>query len=409
MRLLVADHIANARQSLRANRMRTVLTMVGIAIGVASITTILALSSGATKIVTDQVEEQGGTVAVIRPGVMGDQLEKLATPSPYQSYASSTLTEKDAADIAGLPSVQAAAPIMILRGSVKGDAGAPSDTAIVGSTPKLADVANLEVRDGQFIDSVTNRDTVVIGSQLSIDLFGTDQSIGKNLTIRSNTFTVIGILKRANNPVNYSMVDFDKAAIVSLENGKRFHQDSAQIQQITIKSADAASLPKAVEDSKQTLLKNHAGEQDFTILTGKEISQPTSQIFFVLTGATTAVAFVALLVGGIGIMNIMLVSVAERTREIGIRKALGASSAHIVWQFLIEALALSVGGGIIGYLLGYASAFTISTFLTFDPSFSWQIAAVAIGVAIVTGTLFGLYPALRAARRDPIEALRQYH
>jgi len=144
------------------------------------------------------------------------------------------------------------------------------------------------------------------------------------------------------------------------------------------------------------------------VLSGEQIAQPTNRLFSIIAGTTTAIAAISLLVGGIGIMNIMLVSVAERTREIGIRKALGASNGDIVSQFLIESLSLSIGGGIGGYIVGYVLAFGISTFLPFDPLFNWEIAAVAAVVSLVIGTLFGLYPAIRAAQKDPIDALRQY-
>ena len=127
-----------------------------------------------------------------------------------------------------------------------------------------------------------------------------------------------------------------------------------------------------------------------------------------IAGVSVAIAAISLIVGGVGIMNIMLVNVVERTREIGIRKALGATNGDIVSQFLMEALALSIGGGVLGYILGYVLAFAISTFLTFDPALNWEIAGIAIGVSVVIGTIFGLYPALRAARKDPISALRQY-
>lgn len=409
MRLLFINHIQNARQSLKSNRMRSTLTMLGITIGVASITTILSLSGGASKIVSNQVDSLGGNIAVIRPGSASQtSLQDLAQYPSAQHFAASTLTQTDLTTIQNIPHVSSLAPMMILSGAVKGTSTAPISAAIIASTPALADISGLTVQDGQFLDPNLNPNTAVIGPQLSVDIFGTEQSIGKTVTVRGQVFTVIGILKRTNNPINYNGVDFDESVIISQESGRLLNQGALQIQQIDIRSDSVANLNQAIIDINKALLKNHLGEADFTVLSGDQIAQPTNRLFIAIAGTTTAIAAISLLVGGIGIMNIMLVSVAERTREIGIRKALGASNSDIVAQFLIESLALSIGGGVSGYIIGYLVSFAISTMLPFFPIFTWEIAVTAIVVSLVIGTLFGIYPAIRASRKDPIDALRQY-
>ncbi len=156
------------------------------------------------------------------------------------------------------------------------------------------------------------------------------------------------------------------------------------------------------------LLKNHEDEKDFSILSGKQIAEPSNKFFIALTSVMAAIAAISLLVGGIGIMNIMLVGVAERTREIGLRKAVGASNSNIIWQFMVEALIISILGGVVGYIAGYVLAFAISTFFTFDPAFTWEIALAALILSVGIGTIFGIYPAMRASRKDPIESLRHY-
>jgi putative ABC transport system permease protein len=409
MRLLLINHIQNARQSLKSNRMRSALTMLGITIGVASITTILALSGGASKIVSDQVTELGGNIAVVRPGIISDSpFDDLSQLPAQQNFSASTITETDLAYIQSIERVEAAAPLMVLTGAVKANSSAPANSPIVATTPELELINDLSVRSGQFLDPRLSPNTAVIGPQLSVDIFGTEESIGKTMTIRGQLFTVIGILERTNKPINYNNIDFDQAVIITIEAGRVMNQGILQIQQINIRSDSVASLTQVIIDTNKALLKTHLGEADFSVLSGDQIAQPTNRVFYAIAGMTAAIAAISLLVGGIGIMNIMLVSVAERTREIGIRKALGASNGDIVGQFLIESLALSIGGGVSGYILGYLGAFAISLLLPFDPIFTWQIAVAALGVSLIVGVLFGIYPAVRASRKDPISALRQY-
>ncbi len=411
MPMLLFHHIAGAYEALRSNRMRTVLTVLGVMIGVASIVVILSLSAGAARIISEQIDDHGGTVAVVRPG-SADRQPKLndLTAALGGKRTASNLTEQDLIDIQTIQGVTAAAPLMMLGGDVTAGDKTPHDVALLATTPALPKVTNLAMDEGQFIDTVTNADTAVIGSQLSIDLFGTEQSVGRTFRTYGKTFTVIGILKRTNNPINYSNVDFDHAAIINLESGKLLNQNVAAIQQITIQAENAAMLPAVIDEVTRQLTSNHFGEKDFVVLAGDDLSRPSNELFYAIGATLTTVAAVSLVVGGIGIMNILLVSVTERTREIGIRKALGASNSHITWQFLIESLAMSMAGGVFGYIVGYVFAFTLSRmFLTFDPVFSWQIAGAAIAISLGVGLLFGLYPAIRAARKNPIEALRNYH
>lgn len=410
MRFLFINHLQNAHQSIKANRLRSFLTTIGITIGIASITSILALSAGANSIIRDQVDALGGNIAVVRPGAN----ETTGTPSlgnitsPNQGYATSTLTSLDLKSIQETQNVSAAAPLMILGGSVVGTSGAPEHTPIVVSTPELAEISDLVVKEGQFLDSALTIKAAVIGAQLSVDLFGTEDSIGKTATIKGEPYTVIGILERINQPINFNTVDFDTAAIIDIKHGRKLNQDALSLQQINVQVSSVEHLSDTIAAINKSLLKNHLNQVDFSVLSGDKISQPTSQLFDAIAGASIAIALISLFVGGIGIMNIMLVGVAERTRELGIRKAVGATHGDIISQFLIESLTFAIFGGISGYVLGYIIAFAISSMLTFDPIFTWQIAATALATSLVIGVVFGLYPAIRAARKDPIAALRQY-
>lgn len=407
--LLLSDHYRVARQALDRSKTRAFLTMLGVAIGVASITSILALSGGVNKVIGQQVADLGGSVAVIRPAAGRPSLADLSNPSPANAYSTSPLQERDVESVAALPGVEAVAPIMTLSGSIRTATTAPAESTIVATTPSLESVSGIEIEDGQFIDSVTRQNTAVIGAQLSVELFGTEQSIGQTFLVRGQSFTVIGVMKRQNQPINYNNIDFDTAAIISLESGKLFNSGVAQIQQINVKAAGGSNMANLDTAIAQTLQKNHDNQQDVDVFTGREITQPTSDLFRFVSVVMAVVAGISLVVGGIGIMNIMLVGVSERTREIGLRKAVGASNGTIISQFLIEALIISVLGGVLGFVGGYFVAFLVSLVIPYDPTFSWVIVGWASLLSIGVGVIFGLYPAIRAARKDPIESLRRYH
>ncbi len=409
MQLLLSDHYRTARQSLERSRLRTFLTMLGVAIGIASITTILALSGGVSKVIGKQVAELGSQVAVVRPHAALPTLADLSNPSPSNAYSTSPLQERDITTLSELPATEAVAPLMTLSGSVRTHESTPNKSTIVATTPSLVKVNNLKISDGQFIDSVTKQNTAVVGTQLSIDLFGTDQSIGSNFLIRGQSFTVIGVLKRQNQPINYNNIDFDQAAIISLESGKLFNGGVAQIQQINVTAKPGTAMSTFSQKIQSSLTKNHDDQKDIDVFTGKEIAKPTSNLFQFISAVMAVVASISLVVGGVGIMNIMLVGVSERTREIGLRKAVGASNMTIASQFLIEALIISGIGGLLGFLGGYFIAFVISLMIPYDPTFSWSIVAWTASLSIGVGALFGLYPAIRAARKNPIESLRRYH
>lgn len=409
MTFMWIDHFENAYRTLKSNRVRTLLTVLGITIGIASVTCILAISGGVKQMIGGQVEALDGRIAVIRPSVQTRDPNALINPIIQQTFSVSTLTEADIQALTGMKNLDAVVPLMTIDGSLKTDRKTVKDSTILATTPNFTKATHVSMKAGQFLDDATDSTTAVIGEDLSLELFNTDRPIGQLFTMRGQQFTVIGVMKRSNNPINFNNVDLNRAVIVNFERGKLFHQGRSQIQQINLLAKDASNLAELTSQAKQKLLSQHLDEEDFSITTGDAITRPSNQLFNAITDVMTAIAAISLFVGGIGIMNIMLVGVAERTREIGIRKAVGANQYNITAQFLMESLIISLLGGLFGYILGYVMAFSVSVFLYFTPAFTWQTAATAFAMATVVGVVFGSYPAIKAARKNTIVSLRQYH
>ena len=409
MTFMWIDHFENAYRTLKSNRVRTLLTVLGITIGIASVTCILAISGGVKQMIGGQVEALDGRIAVVRPSVQTRDPNALINPIIQQTFSVSTLTEADIQALTGMKNLDAVVPLMTIDGSLKTDRKTVKDSTILATTPSFTKVTHVSMKAGQFLDDATDSTTAVIGEDLSLELFNTDRPIGQLFTMRGQQFTVIGVMKRSNNPINFNNVDLNRAVIVNFERGKLFHQGRSQIQQINLLAKDASDLAELTSQAKQKLLSQHLDEEDFSITTGDAITRPSNQLFNAITDVMTAIAAISLFVGGIGIMNIMLVGVAERTREIGIRKAVGANQYNITAQFLMESLIISLLGGLFGYILGYVMAFSVSVFLYFTPAFTWQTAATAFAMATIVGVVFGSYPAIKAARKNTIVSLRQYH
>ena len=405
---VLKTNIENALESLRANRLQTFLTMLGVMIGISSVVIIFSLSGGVSSMISNQIMSEGGALAVIRPKELTANNKNVITSlATSRAFTQSSIKNEDLGLISKTKDVSAVAPLANFSAKVKGD-GEEKYANLLATSPNLDQTTSLKVREGQFIAESANANTVVIGDQMAIDLFGTTQALGKEISMKGEKFIVIGVLAHQSSPINFSNVDFNKTAIIPSVTAKRIIGENLQIQQVNVRVKSVNKLSQVQKEIENGILKNHNGEQDFEVLTGKNISHPSDKFIELSTVILAIVASVSLVVGGIGIMNIMLVNVSERTREIGIRKALGANNRHILFQFLTESMIISLSGGFFGYLIGYAFSFGVSMFLPFSPIISWQIAVLVCGVSVIVGVIFGLYPAFRAARKDPIVSLRQY-
>ena len=401
-------NIENAFESLHANRLRTFLTMLGVMIGISSVVIIFSLSGGVSSMISNQIIAEGESLAVVRPKELTTNNKNVITNlATSRNFTQSSIKNEDLGLISKVKDVLAVAPLANFSAKVKGD-GDEKYANLLATSPNLDQTVGLKVREGQFIAESANANTVVIGNQMAIDLFGTTQALGKEITMKGEKFIVIGVLAHQSSSINFSNVDFNNTAIIPYVTAKRIIGENLQIQQVNIRVKSINNLNQVQQEIEKGMLKNHNGEKDFEVLTGKNISHPSDKFIELSTFILAIVASISLVVGGIGIMNIMLVNVSERTREIGIRKALGANNRHILFQFLTESMIISLSGGFFGYLIGYAFSFGVSVFLPFSPVISWQIAILVCGISILVGVIFGLYPAFRAARKDPIISLRQY-
>lgn len=401
MRILLKNHFENAIAALKAHRGRTVLTITGITIGIASITVVLSLAGGMSRLFGEHYTATTTPVAIIKSG--GQRTATNVIADIDAATITNTLTEKDATDVGKIADIKSA-PLAFLRTELASRDSKISNqnAALIGTNPSLASLAGLEVATGQFIAETSG---VVVGNQLSIDLFGTENSIGNVIKVRGEVLTVVGVLKTVNTAPDYLSIDFNNAAIVSLKTIKQFTQGAAQIQRIAVAADSQEKLSSGLTQAEQVLRNNH-NDSDFRILKNAEINESHTALINLFSVIMAIIGGISLLVGGIGIMNVMLVNVAERQREVGIRRAVGATGHHIINQFLIEAAIIGLLGGIIGYALGLGGAYIAGLYLPFTPVIYWQTALLVIIVATFIGVFAGLYPAIRATKRDPIESLR---
>jgi len=404
-----------AIRSLAANKLRSSLTMLGVIIGVGSVITLMSVGRGAEASITSTLEGMGTNLVYITsqtPGVQG-----LAAIG----MAGNSLTVSDAEAIEErVPSVVAVAPIT--ENYVEVAVGDESTAAIIeATTPEYEYTLNFPVEYGQFITDrhVASRDMVtVLGSKVAEDLFGDDDPVGKRVRINGRPFSVIGVLETKGGQLMGISMDSIVVVPITTYQTRLFPgqtvrgEDAVQQIAVQIESTEVADIVSA--DITELLTQRHRiteeGKEDFLIMTQEQMMGMIEEVTGLLTILLGAIASISLLVGSIGIMNIMLVSVTERTREIGIRKSVGAKRRDILLQFLLEAAMLSFTGGAIGIIGGWVVSWLISTFseaagITINALVSADIVLLAISVSVFIGLVSGIYPAMRAARLNPIDAL----
>ncbi|MEE2656571.1 MAG: ABC transporter permease [Chloroflexota bacterium] len=403
-----------AMDALNSNKLRSGLTLLGIIIGVSAVITLMAIGRGAQESITSRIESLGTNLLFIRAGATN----QFGFAGAQGSAANLTLEDSQALiDPILAPSVGSVAPETQLRGQLVYQRE-NTNTRLIGITPEYLLVRSFEVEEGQSITPThisMAAQVIILGPDVVEDLFGLREPIGQTIRVNGRDFEVIGVMKSKGSG---GFGNQDDQAYVPISTAyyrlgtQRTPQGEISVQTVNVQVRDDDATDAAVDEINSILRLRHriTDEDDFTITNQQETIEAleeTTNTFVVFLGA---IASISLLVGGIGIMNIMLVSVTERTREIGIRKAMGAKRRDILSQFLVEAVLLSLTGGFLGVALGLGLTQVLDGVkfgsTTFNTSFSTNIAVLSMAVSGGIGLFFGIYPAMQAAKLHPIEALR---
>ncbi|MGH9750267.1 MAG: ABC transporter permease [Candidatus Polarisedimenticolia bacterium] len=394
------DLLRFAWGAMRGHRLRTGLTLLGMAIGVAAVILLTALGEGARRYVTGEFTALGSNLVIVLPGKT-----ETSGNAPFVGGTSRDLTLQDAEAIQRrVPRVRRIAPLAVGQARV-GYGERRREVSIIGSTPDLMHVRRLGVAAGRFlpdVDTGRGAPVAVIGRRVQTELFGDTNPLGRPIRIGDWRFRVVGVLASKGQSLG---VDMDDVVIVPVASAMRLFNQTTLFR-IMIEVGAHSEIDAARAQVLEILRQRHDGEEDVTVLTQDAVLAAFTRILGVLTAALAGIAAISLSVAGIGIMNVMLVSVSERTPEVGLLKALGARPRQILGAFLAEAALLAVWGGILGLLLGYAGAWGLTQrfpdLKAMPPG--WAVAA-ALGVSSAAGILFGVLPARRAARLDPVAAL----
>jgi putative ABC transport system permease protein len=429
-----------AFEAILANKVRSILTALGIIFGVAAVITMLAIGKGAQVEILKQIELVGVNNIEIKPLVEQSETEigQIESGQKEKKLFSKGLDLKDAASIQEiLPTVKAISPEIVIDTYVI-SGGRRRTAKLIGIKPAYFEVSNIELKNGQAFSEAhsLNKEAVcIIGSGIKKKLFPGTKALGQKIKVGKQWLTIIGITKGINlsskaqenlgirdynmdiyAPINTVLSRYIDRAKLREDNGSDFEDEDEpqvrtmknyhQIDRMVVQVKDSEYLGSTAEVISRLLQRKHNKVVDFEVIIPQQLLEQQQRTKDIFNLVLSAIAGISLLVGGIGIMNIMLASVLERTREIGTRLAIGAKKQDIIQQFLMEALLISLSGGIIGVLLGVLASFLISTFANIETIVSAYSILISFGVASITGLVFGLSPAKKAAEKNPVESLR---
>lgn len=406
---LTRGHFKSGLDTLRSAKLRSFWTMLGVIIGVASVITIIGIGEGVRQQVSGQIHHLGKDLITVQPAPLhpgtgrGNSDVSLLSNLGVGGFLSS----KDVNTIANTKGVSASAPLSVVTGTVRADTGNYDGGFVIGTSSDLSSLLNQSVAYGSFLtaDDVDAR-VAVLGPRAAEAMFNEDVPLGRSFYFHGQHFIVRGIFNNFSSAPLNQVTDFNRAIFIPIDVGRQLTNNAAPTYEVLAKPTDIHQTPQVAGAIQRALDASHGGQSNLSVNQGSQNLSSSNDILNLLTRLIAGVAAISLLVGGLGIMNVMWVSVAERTREIGIRKAVGATNQQILSQFIVEATILSFGGGIIGIGLAFLIDLGIRLATNLQPVITWQIVVLAAGVSFVVGVIFGSVPALKAARRDPIEALR---
>lgn len=401
----IVESFKMATATLVANKMRSSLTMLGIVIGNASVIAMVGVGQGTKNLAAEQFESLGPNTIFVVPGTQEERQTAFNAPQ--------TLVWADAIAIKEqVPTVEGVAP-QITSNQLISYRNRNANEQVIGTTPEYLAVRNFEVDRGRFfnnLDIKRNRRVVVLGSEIAAKFFPQQNPLGQKIRVKNINLEVIGVLeaKGAFLGQNQDLVAYTPLTTMANQIVGNTSPYGTQVTVISISARDEESIRAAKLQIENLLRLRHkiTGEDDFSVRTQKDVLEIVGTITSGLTALLAAIAGISLLVGGIGVMNIMLVAVTERTQEIGLRKAVGAKEGDILWQFLIEATILSAAGGAVGTVVGVTGILIVGALSPLSPAISPIAIVVAVGVSGAIGLSFGVFPAKAAAKLDPIVALR---
>lgn len=410
--MLLGGYIKLAIDSMRSSRWRSLLTMLGIIVGIVAVVTTVSLGEGVKQQIVEQINHRGEDLLTVLPGEVKAQSGTAYFTQFNMTPARGGVTafsETDYQAVNATKQLSSVAPFGRVTGEVMSDKTLFSDFEVVATSDDLPGLLKQDLEFGTFFTNEGDPrvNSAVIGRSVAERMFGENAPLGRDFSVRGTRFIVRGVFEEFNDgsPL-LSLHDYDNTIFISHRLGQELMGGTMQIYQILARPDNPEQTSSAIDATRQALKKARNGAEDFTVLRQSETLQLAEETLTLLTSMIAGVAAISLIVGGIGIMNIMLVSVTERTREIGVRKAVGATNRQVLYQFMTEAAVLSIIGGFLGILTSIAVNFVLRISTELQPVITLPVMGVAVGVSLIVGLVFGVAPAAVAARKDPIESLR---